>query len=109
MLKKENRLSNLKRKVESKNYDTPLFKIKISQNSENKNRFGFVVSKKIDKKAVVRNQTKRVLKKAAKSFLGKISEDKDIIFVSKKVLKNVDFNEARILIEGVFKRSQILK
>jgi ribonuclease P protein component len=84
MLKKENRLSKIKRSG-GKRYSLPLFNIYIFQNKEEKARFGFVVSKKIDKRAVIRNKTKRVLRAAAKGFLKRLT-GKDIIVISKKSL-----------------------
>ena len=58
MLRKKNRLSRINVKAKSISFDTTLFKIKIFSNKEEKVRLGFVVSKKIDKRAVVRNKTK---------------------------------------------------
>jgi ribonuclease P protein component len=85
MLKRENRLSRILRRVGEKKYFSPLFQVRISENNENKARFGFIVSKKIDKRAVIRNQTKRVLRNAVESFINNAT-GKDIIIVAKKNL-----------------------
>jgi ribonuclease P protein component len=85
MLKRENRLAKIAHKADEKKYFSPLFNIRIADNKDDKTRFGFVVSKKIDKKAVVRNRTKRVLRDAAKEFLKDLI-GKDIVVIAKKSL-----------------------
>jgi ribonuclease P protein component len=85
MLRRENRLSRIARKIDDKKYFSPLFNVRISDNKDGKVRFGFVVSKRIDKRAVVRNRTKRVLRNVAEEFINELKE-KDIIVVAKKSL-----------------------
>lgn len=85
MLKRENRLSKITRRVGENKYFSPFFQVRISENKESKARFGFIVSKKIDKRAVVRNQTKRVLRSAAEAFINHLG-GKDIIVTAKKPL-----------------------
>ena len=85
MLKRENRLSRIARKIDDKKYFSPLFNVRISDNKDGKVRFGFVVSKRIDKRAVVRNRTKRVLRNVAEEFINEL-KGKDIIVVAKKSL-----------------------
>src|SRR5450830_1883118 len=85
MLKRENRLSRILRRVGEKKYFSPLFQVRISENNDNKARFGFIVSKKIDKRAVIRNQTKRVLRSAVEPFINNAT-GKNIIIVAKKNL-----------------------
>jgi ribonuclease P protein component len=92
MLKRENRLSKIVRRVGENKYFSPFFQIRISENKESKPRFGFVVSKRIDKRAVVRNRTKRVLRSAAEIFLKNLS-GKDIIIVAKKPLTSKEKGE----------------
>lgn len=43
-------------------YTTPFFQIRISSNKLSHNRYGFIISKKVDKRAVVRNRIKRQLR-----------------------------------------------
>jgi ribonuclease P protein component len=89
MLKRENRLAKIVRKRDEKKYPSPLFDVRVSDNKENRARFGFVVSKRVDKRAVVRNRTKRVLAETAKEFLGKLT-GKDIVVIAKRVLSFKD-------------------
>jgi ribonuclease P protein component len=85
MLKRANRLSKIVRGIGGNKYFSPLFQVKVSENNTDKARFGFIVSKKIDKRAVIRNQTKRVLRSAAETFLNNL-KGKDIIIIAKKNL-----------------------
>ena len=102
MLKRENRLPKITRKTGEKKYFSPLFTVKISDNKDNKTRFGFVVSKKIDKKAVVRNRTKRVLREVAKEFVNDLT-GKDIIIIAKKNLIFKEKEEVLKELRNIFK------
>jgi ribonuclease P protein component len=85
MLKRENRLAKITHRADEKKYFSPLFNVRITDNKDNKARFGFVVAKRIDKRAVVRNRTKRVLRIAAEKLIN-IVNGKDITIVAKKQL-----------------------
>lgn len=83
MLKKETRLKKIIFK-RSSGFSTPYFNLKIQTNRESVSRFGFVVSKKIDKRATVRNRVKRVLRSCIEESLPKIKQGYDLLFVLKK-------------------------
>ena len=85
MLKRENRLARITRRVGEKKYNSALFSVRVSDNKDNAVKFGFIVSKKIDKRAVVRNRTKRVLRAAVETFIPELT-GKDIIIIAKKSL-----------------------
>jgi ribonuclease P protein component len=109
MLKKINRLSNLRIKAKSQKFENPLLSVKIASSDEDETKFGFVVSKKIDQRAVVRNKTKRVLKKAARQLLNKLDKGKNIIVYAKA---KVDFTQEKAIeknLEQVFKKAEIIK
>jgi len=89
MLKRENRLAKIVGRTGGKKYSSALFNVRISDNKEDKVRFGFVVSKKIDKRAVVRNRTKRVLRIVAEEFLKELV-GKDVVIIAKKALTFTD-------------------
>ena len=92
MLKRENRLSKIVRRLGERKFLSPLFSVGIFSNNSGNARFGFVVSKKIDKRAVVRNKTKRVLRAAAAEFLGDLA-GKDVVVNAKKALSSEDKKE----------------
>lgn len=78
MLKKINRLSQARLK-DSRNISTPLFNVKASVNNLDISRFGFVISKKIDKKAVGRNMLKRKLSSCIEEIFDRIETGKDFV------------------------------
>ena len=109
MLKKINRLSGLRIRQREQSLDTPLFKINTFLATHENIKFGFIVSKKIDKRAVVRNETKRVLKKSVKSFIDKLISNKNIIIIAKSKIKFKEEENIRRDLESAFKKLKLLK
>lgn len=87
MLQRKFRLPPVIRFTSSVVLQTPYFSFKAKFNNLDYNRFGFVVSKKIDKRAVVRNKIKRVLRECVSDFL---QGGTDIILVAKPRIKDQD-------------------
>jgi ribonuclease P protein component len=59
----------------------------LNDGGEEENRFGFIISKKISKKAVDRNRIKRLLSEAVKINLDKIkSRSNKVVFLAKKTM-----------------------
>lgn len=56
----------------------------IIKNNLPLNRFGFIISKKIDKRAVVRNMTKRRVRSCIEEMRRKINSGYDMLFVIRK-------------------------
>ncbi len=83
MLKKVFRLGPEKLRVE-KTIDTPYFVLKFGKNNKPFNRFGFIVSKKIDKRSTVRNKVKRKLRSCVEQIQNEIKTGFDFLFISKK-------------------------
>lgn len=84
MLKKQNRLARVSQNKNAITLSSSLFTIKVFGNEEQDSKFGFIVSKKISKSAVLRNRTKRVVKKIVEANIKKISGSKNIIIITKK-------------------------
>lgn len=98
MLPKENRLTDdydfRRVKRLGKSYHCPLFKFSFApQKVSGLSRFGFVISKKIDKRAVVRNKIKRLLRQAVRENLEKIPEGFDIVFVVRPSIVGKSYEE----------------
>lgn len=83
MLPKINRLSSdsdFKRVFSSgRMLENQFFRIKFLKNQKNVNRFGFIVSNKISKKAVLRNTIKRRLRSICRSLTEKSKDSFDIV------------------------------
>jgi ribonuclease P protein component len=107
MLKKQNRLGKITKTKGNKLFTSPLFNVRISDNKEDKIRFAFIVSKKIDKRAVIRNQTKRVLRSAVEEVIGKLKLGKDIIVISKKALVPDQKEEVLNSLKIILKQAEI--
>lgn len=80
MLKKINRLDARFRLPRPLVFTTPLFTLRVTQNTLSYNRYGFVVSKKVDKRAVVRNRVKRQLRACIEHALYDIKSGYDMLF-----------------------------
>ena len=101
MLPKENRLTDdydfRRVKRLGKSYHCPLFKLSVARRKTvGSSRFGFVISKKIDKRAVVRNRIKRLLRQAVRENLEKIPEGFDIVFVVRPNIVGKSYEEINI-------------
>ncbi len=62
----------------------PFFVLKVAYNNYNYSRYGFVVSKKIDKRAVVRNRLKRSIRSCIEQSITQIKPGYDMLFILRK-------------------------
>jgi ribonuclease P protein component len=72
-------------------------------------RFGFIVSTKISKKAVVRNRIKRILREIVRQNLDKVNKGFDVLFLVKKKAveeKGKDFEKEII---SVFRKANLIE
>ena len=82
--------------------------LKVLENDLNTSRIGFVVSKKISKKAVVRNLIKRRLREAARSFIPELKPGLDIVVFALKGTEGLDFWKIKDNLKNLFQRSNLL-
>jgi len=112
MLPKTNRLKKKKdfdRVVQwGKTANGRFLVLKSAKNELENSRIGFVVSKKISNRAVVRNKVKRRLRAAVKGFLPNIRPSYDIALFTKKGIEEKDFPEIKEMAEEVFKKAKLL-
>lgn len=71
------------------------FFLKYLANGTNKTKIGFVVSKKVSKKAVERNKVKRRLREIARSRKEDINKGFSIVVVTLPIIKNLPFEEMK--------------
>ena len=85
--------------------------IKEKGNRNDGSRFGFIVSKKVSKKAVNRNKLKRWLRDIVKVNLSKISNSFDVVVVlNPKLFKSdASFQKIRDDLESLFFKAGILQ
>ncbi|XOA42691.1 MAG: ribonuclease P protein component [Candidatus Nealsonbacteria bacterium] len=112
MLPKKNRLRKKKdfEKVfkNGKGFKEDFLILKIKKNKIKELRFGFIVSQKVSKKAVVRNKVKRRLREAIKEIAKNISKKADIVLIALPGLETKDFQTIKKTIEKLFKKAGIL-
>ena len=113
MLPKEHRLKKKKDfervlrrgKLLAKNFLT----LKTVKNNLKTIRIGVVVSRKVSKKAVLRNKTKRKLREAARANIKKIKPGYDLIFFTKKGIEKKSFSEIKKEVEKLIAQAKLFK
>lgn len=109
MLRKENRLPKdviFSRKAD---FSSEYFLLKKIFNDQKKLRVGIAVSKKIDKRAVVRNKIKRQFKECLVSLKEKIMPGVDLLFIVKSEALNKENQLICIEIEKALEKIKIIK
>jgi len=76
--------------------------LKAVKNSLGSSRFGFVVSQKVSKKAVLRNKIRRRLKEIVGAKLGRIKNNQDCLLIALPGLESKDFWEMEDIINKIF-------
>lgn len=109
MLKKIYRLSVLKREKNEKTISSSSFTLKYLINGDDVSRFAFIISKKIDKKAVIRNKIKRTISKVIEENLSEIVLGYNFIFIPKREILTKSKEELEKEIKEVFKQNKLLK
>jgi len=108
MLAKKHRLPA---KISTKHFLTfseDFFSLRVGENKTKDSRFGFVVSKSVDKRAVVRNRLKRQFRRFIEENYSKIKPGYDFLFKLKPVVKGQSTKDINIKIkEGLEKKSLI--
>lgn len=108
MLKKKYRLqADIRPKFQS-SFNTPFFILRVAPNSLPYNRYGFVVSKQVDKRATVRNRVKRVLRSCIEELLGQIKQGFDMIFIIRKSAVGVSRQELMKILAEQLKKAALL-
>jgi len=88
MLRKKYRVKGRVFLKGTKALHAPFFSARIKQNNLPFSRFGFVVSKRVDKRATKRNRVRRIASSCIEQMYGKIKGGHDILFFLKKEAVN---------------------
>ncbi len=104
MFKREFRLpKNVRFNKENQVFSKFLF-IKVSENKVNLKRFGIVVSKRVDKRAVIRNKIKRQIRSCIEENEKNVPVGKDILIIVMPNIKDKQKKEICDSIEKLFKK-----
>ncbi len=109
MFKRENRLILGTKFNNFRSASTPQFNLKVKKNGMGINRFGIVVSKKVDKRAVVRNKIKRLFREALIELNRNMFTGNDILLIIKKEIISKTKKEELILLENSLEKLAIIK
>lgn len=77
------------------NIKSPLLVLKFLKNNLDYSRFGFIVSQKVSKKAVIRNKVRRRLSEVARDEIKNIKTGLDIVFISLSGIEKKSFLEVK--------------
>lgn len=111
MLPKKNRLTKRKdfdlilKKGKAIKEGFLFFKFLPKKNGDS--RFGIIVSKKISKKATVRNKLKRRIRALLRIKIKKLKKNVDGILIALPGLEEKKFQEIEFLIDNLFKRANL--
>jgi len=72
-------------------------------------RCGISVSKKVSKKAVVRNKLKRRIRSIYKNELINMKDGIDVIFVTRKKLLDMPFSSLKSVVINLIKKAKLYK
>lgn len=109
MLAKKYRLNLRERPQFTKVFTLPYFVLKTRGNNGLYNRYGFLVSKKIDRRATVRNRLKRVTRSCLEEIFESINIGYDMLFILKKESLKVSRDSLCFSLKAVLKKEGLLK
>lgn len=87
-------------------FHTPLFILTIAPAKDPTTlRFGFITSKKLDKRAVVRNRAKRLLREAVRENFDIFKKGVDVVLVAKRDVIGKTSKDVSILLARTLKKA----
>lgn len=87
----------------------PAITLKYMPNGLEVSRFGFVVSVKTDKRAVIRNRAKRRVRDIIRLKLAKIKPGYDIMMVIRKGTEDMPPEELSLVVFDLYQRARLLQ
>jgi ribonuclease P protein component len=108
MLKKIYRLSSA-RLQKARSISAPTFNLKTSENTIGFPRFAFAISKKIDRRATVRNSIKRKLSLSIEQIFDRINAERDFVFYPRPEIVNLSQKQISEEVQAVFTKEGFIK
>jgi len=109
MFKRENRLVSSVRFTNSYKFSIGEFVLKEKKNGLLLNRFGIVVSKKIDKRAVVRNRIKRIFREDLIEINKNMNPGHDILFIARTGVLKKTKEEIGLSVKNSLEKAGLLR
>lgn len=88
-------------------YQSPLFGMLVLRSREER-KIGFIISKKISKRAVDRNKIRRLLAESVRFDLDNINSNVWVVFLVKRRILGLKFGEVRNEVEKMMKMVGIM-
>lgn len=87
---------------------SPELILRWTENKENHSRWGIIISRKVDKKAVIRNRIKRRLRAILRENMIFWPSQKDIILIARPQIKELNFRELKENLEQILRKNNLL-
>lgn len=114
MLPRKYRLNSRTRLVNASSIAAPFFLLKVASNGLSYNRYGFVVSRNIDKRAVVRNKIKRKMRNCIESMSNiqggpaSLQGGHDMLFIMRKNIADQSLDDICTVVLKILKSRHFL-
>ena len=105
-LKKEKDFEKIFKK--GKSFKNSFLILRIVPNNLEESRFGFIVSQKVSKKAVLRNKVKRRLRDIIQKNITEIKKGKDVALIVLPGLEKKSFLETKEILETLLKKTSLV-
>jgi ribonuclease P protein component len=92
----------------SQSFKNYLFVVKALKNNLNINRFGFVVSTKISKKATIRNKVRRRLVEAIQPEIEKIKNGTDLVLIALPGIEKKKYFEIKEAVNSMLAKAKLI-
>ncbi len=79
------------------------------KNNDNQNKIGITISKKVDKRAVVRNRLKRYIREIYRTNKEKILDNHKLVVIAKKNAGNLKYHDVKRELLGCLFYNNIIK
>ncbi|MCF7907191.1 ribonuclease P protein component [Patescibacteria group bacterium] len=80
----------------------------VKDNRKECSRWGIIVSRKVDKKAVIRNKIKRRLRAILRENINSWPLQKDIVLIARPQIKELSFSELKKRLEQILRKNKLL-
>jgi ribonuclease P protein component len=82
--------------------------LRFNSGGTKNSRVGMIVSRKVSKKATVRNKIKRRLRAASRPYLSRLKKNIDMIFIALPGMEKKDSQSIQVTVEKIFKKTKLL-
>jgi ribonuclease P protein component len=109
MLSKEFRLPASTKLSHTRFFRNSFFGVKYAKNDLSVSRFGFVVKKSVDKRAVVRNRIRRLFRSCIEELKERVDPGYDMLFFLEKGIIDKKQSDLCQELEAIFRQQKLLQ